>query len=45
MNSKFGQSAATAFCVGVVFCLAAAPTPAQSYARYYSQPSLIQAAP
>jgi lipid-binding SYLF domain-containing protein len=43
MNSKFGQSAVATLCVGVVFCLAAAPTPAQSYAQYYSQPSLIQA--
>jgi SH3 domain-containing YSC84-like protein 1 len=38
MNSKLGRSLISALCVGVVFCLAAATTPAQSYAQYYSRP-------
>jgi SH3 domain-containing YSC84-like protein 1 len=40
MNSKFERSLGAAFCVGIVFCLAAVRTPAQSYAQYYSQPAL-----
>jgi lipid-binding SYLF domain-containing protein len=38
MNSKLGRSLISALCGGVVFCLAAATTPAQSYAQYYSRP-------
>jgi lipid-binding SYLF domain-containing protein len=40
MNSKFGRRLGTLLCVGIVFCLAAVTTPAQSYTQYYSQPDL-----
>ena len=40
MNSKSGRSVGAALCVGIVFCLAAITTPAQSYSQYYSQPDM-----
>jgi lipid-binding SYLF domain-containing protein len=38
MNSKFGRGVTIALCVGIVSCLAAVATPAQSYAQYYAEP-------
>jgi lipid-binding SYLF domain-containing protein len=38
MNSKFGRSAISSLCVGIVFCFAAISTPAQDYHQPYPQP-------
>ena len=38
MNSKFGRSAISALCAGIVFCFAAISTPAQDYHQTYTQP-------
>jgi lipid-binding SYLF domain-containing protein len=38
MNSKYGRSAISALCAGIVFCFAATSTPAQDYHQTYPQP-------